>query len=256
MSFVLQVCNTLNNVGDRLAPIITKALYDVDVLEVFDTIPPGHEETPILAGLGSFLGYHGDWPLRVWGTGYEPGNLSRVARTYTGSRAQWKVSAVRGHVTRTILGLSEDVVIGDPCILLPSFYSPDAKHTKRERYFLHCDNDEHPDINDSLEVCSTRMDPFEAIDLIASSTFVFTEALHIAILAYAYDIPWAWCLNKHFRGMVKWYDWFSSIGVNGKCCSYDELEEGRRWFSDNHRSIVKLDMQALIDAFPDDVVSK
>ena len=111
MRRLIQICNGLDNVGDRLAPLITSALFDVEVIKVLAHVPEQYAGIPVLAGLGSCLGYYGDWPLRVWGTGYEPGYMDRVARSYSGTRPLWKVYAVRGYITRTILKLDSDVVI-------------------------------------------------------------------------------------------------------------------------------------------------
>ncbi len=84
--WLLQVCNSLDNVGDRLAAPLTERLFGVRVRPVFRTLPDAHKGAPVLAGLGSFLGYYGDWHLHVWGTGYEPGYVDRKHRRNPGSR--------------------------------------------------------------------------------------------------------------------------------------------------------------------------
>ncbi len=251
---VLQICNGLKNVGDLLAPIITSKLTGASVDGLFKTLPEGYAGEPILAGLGSFLGYYGDWPLHVWGTGFEPGYMDRHARAYCGGRPGWRFFAVRGYLTRMVFHLDENVIVGDPAIVMPRIYEPKAHKTERVRYFLHCDNDEPPEIGVDVEICTTRMDPFRAIDLIAGSSFVFTEALHIAILAYAYGVPWAWSLNKHLRGLFKWFDWFSSIGVAARWFPPSALVQATRWFDESHRGFLRLDPTALIDAFPEEVL--
>jgi len=254
MAQVIQICNDLCNVGDILAPIITSRLFGVEVVRVFKSVPQEYDGIPILAGLGSCLGYYGEWPLRVWGTGFEPGYMDRKARAYQGNRPLWRVHAVRGHVTRTILKLGGDVAIGDPAILTPRIYQPQAVLPRQVRYFVHCDNRECPLAEEGVERISARMDPFDAIDLICASRFVFTEALHVAILAQAYGIPWAWSLDKHIRAMVKWFDWFSSLGVRARCFAPSELAEARRWYDKVHRSFTELDEDSLLKAFPADVI--
>lgn len=250
MQRILQICNDLNNVGDRLASIITERLFGYEVVRVFKDVPPDLTGKPILGGLGSFLGYYGEWPLHVWGTGYEPGYVDSKTRAHPGSRLEWTIHAVRGHVTRTFLKLPSDVPVGDPAILMPRLYSPKSTTYEKIRYFLHCDNDESPPLIPDIPVVSTRQDPFDAIDQIASSGFVFTEALHVAILAYAYSVPWAWSLNKHTRGMVKWYDWFSAIGIPPRCFWYGELSDAQKWYRQSRTSFQRLDPNRLVAAFP------
>ena len=227
-------------------------MLDVEVIKVLAHVPEQYAGIPVLAGLGSCLGYYGDWPLRVWGTGYEPGYMDRVARSYSGTRPLWKVYAVRGYITRTILKLDSDVVIGDPAILLPRIYQPHHAPTRDTRYFLHCENDKAPDVD--ADIVSTHMDPFQAIDLICASRFVFTEALHVAILAHAYSIPWAWSLNKHVRGMIKWFDWFSSIGVAPKPFTPTEIDQAMRWYASVRSEFRHLNDDALLRSFPHDVI--
>jgi len=253
MSQILQICNEIPNVGDRLASFITEQLFDLKVVRVFGTLPEKHIGKPVLVGLGSCLGYYGDWLLHVWGTGYEPGYIDTAHRMNPGSRALWNVHAVRGHVTRTILKLPNETPIGDPGILLPRIYQPSAAPQAKVRYFQHCENPFQPDISGIDEFISTDVDPFKAIDLIVASDFVFTEAMHIAILAHAYGIPWAWSLNKHTRGIVKWYDWFSSIGVRGCCFKPSELTDACKWYSQVRKDFEPIKCDELISSFPSDI---
>ena len=243
MSRVLQICNDLYNVGDLLAPIVTEKLFGLDVVRVFKTLPDCYSNHRVLGGIGSFLGYYGDWPLSVWGTGFEPGYVDSATRKNPGSRVDWDIRAVRGHITRKILKLDENTPIGDPSLFLPEIYVPECVSYERIRYFTHYDNtDDDFGIQDYFEVCSSRMDPFRAIDLITSSGFVFTESLHVAILSHAYKIPWAWSLNKHHRAMVKWFDWFSSIGAYPSCFTYRELDKARQWYESQQFSVVDHDV--------------
>ena len=250
MAKVLQVCNGLNNVGDRLASIITERIFNIEVVPVFRNLSKEHEGRQVLAGLGSFLGYCGNWPLHVWGTGFEPGYVSRDVRMNPGSRNKWVFHAVRGKVTRTYFKLAKTCPVGDPALLLPRFYNPPGEFQVDTRYFLHCNNEQAPPLSTGISVESTAIDPFYAINLITSSNFVFTEALHIAILAHAYGIPWAWSLNKHTQGMVKWFDWFSSIDVNPAPFWYAQITEARRWAEKTAKISRSVNLNLLVDSFP------
>ncbi|GBE29069.1 exopolysaccharide glucosyl ketal-pyruvate-transferase [bacterium BMS3Bbin04] len=251
MTKILQIVNGIPNVGDLLAPIITEKLFDLEVVPVFKELPPEHIGKPVLGGLGSFLGYYGDWRMNIWGTGYEPGYVDSATKANPGTRMDWTVYAVRGHVTRVALGLPQGIPLGDPAVLMPKIYIPRKAPQEKSRYFLHWENENAPTLlSDGLEIVTTRQDPFQVIDYISATDFVFTEALHVAILAFAYGVPWAWILNKHTRGMIKWFDWFSSIGVEGRCFTVTELDEARKWYAKNARKFNKIDSDKLLQVFP------
>lgn len=249
---ILQICNYLYNIGDLLAPIITEQITGKQVIKVFKEIPEEYKEERILAGLGSFLGYYGDYPITVWGTGFEPGYLNRTARKNPGSRLNWKYHAVRGYLTQAVFGANDNVIIGDAALVMPKFYNPSVLKENPKRYFRHYSNTVNPDISDRYIIHSTRMNPFEAIDLISNSRFVFTEALHVAILANAYDIPWAWSLNKHKRAMFKWFDWFSSLGIAAQWFHSQDSEQAETWFSNNYKKMRRINPQDLLNVFPEE----
>ena len=249
-SMIPQICNSLYNVGDLLAPIITEKITNKEVIKVFKSIPKEYKEERILAGLGSFLGYYGDYPISDWGTGFEPGYLNRIARLNPGSRQDWEYHAVRGHLTKTVLGIKNDVVIGDAALVMPVFYNPTVLNENPKRYFRHYSNNSNPNITNEFIIHSTRMDPLKAIDLITNSQFVFTEALHVAILAQAYGVPWAWSLNKHKRAMFKWFDWFSSLSIASKWFHPQNSAQAEMWFENNYRSMQKINPNDLLNAFP------
>jgi hypothetical protein len=249
---ILQICNSLDNVGDLLAPIITERITNKEVIPIFKTIPDEYCGSRILAGLGSFLGYYGDWPLSIWGTGLEPGYMDRNARENLGSRKSWEYFALRGHLTKTVFGVKNKVVIGDSALVMPVLYNPTALNENPRRYFRHFSNNSNPKINAHFQIHHTRMNPFEAIDLITNSKFVFTEALHIAILAQAYGVPWAWSLNKHKRAMFKWFDWFSSLNIASQWFPPQDSSQAERWYMRNYRDFSKINPQDLLNAFPEE----
>ena len=250
---ILQICNEIPNFGDRLARIITERLFGHSVIEVFNAIPSDFSNTRVLAGLGSFLGYYLDWPLEVWGTGFEPGYLPRETLRTLARPPNWRIHAVRGHVTRVAFGLHDDIPVGDPGYLVPNFYTPHATYPAKVRYFTHCDHSDEKINVDADEVISTTEDVFSIIDRIVSSEFVFTESLHVAIVAHAYNIPWAWALRKHYRGMTKWYDWFSSIDVNGTCFRPQDLLTARCWYKGAKSDMKRINTDRLLAAFPHDI---
>jgi hypothetical protein len=246
---LLQIHAPVDNVGDRLAPLITERLFGYTVARMSPALMPV-EGRRVLSGLGSSLGGYGDWTVDVWGTGHEPGYTGPAVPS-SAERSRWRVHAVRGPLTKRLLQLDEDIPIGDPALATPLFYRPKARPTQPVRYFTHCDNDGDPRPGEIYETVSTRIDPFAAIDLIAASDFVLTEALHVAILAHAYGIPWAWAFGKHRAGIVKWHDWLASVGATPERFGVREERRARAW---HHRQRFRaVDVARLLGAFPHDI---
>lgn len=251
---ILQICNKLRNVGDSLASVITERVTGKNVIKIFDYTRNEYNDKRILAGLGSFLGYYGHLPLSVWGTGFEPGYMNREARAFHGDRSEWKFHAVRGYLTKRVFGLDDSIIIGDTALVMPKIYEPRFSKVKIKRYFRHYSNNITPKGLDSFSIHSTRIDPFAAIDLIINSSFVFTESLHIAILSYSYNVPWAWSLNKHKRAMFKWLDWFSSIEIPARWFPPTAAIDAEKWFHLNYKYMKRISPELLYSAFPDEIL--
>jgi hypothetical protein len=256
MPKVVQLYIDIDNVGDRLAPILTERLFGLSV-ESFDA--SRHLVSPpaggILAGLGSFLCNCQDLPLRVWGTGYEYGYIFRRYAQVQGRGSSWHVHAVRGPISRDLLHLPDSVAIGDPALLTPRIHEPSPAPHATVRYFTHYANSERVPVPAPVEICTTRMPPLAAVDLIVASGFVFTESLHVAILAHAYGVPWAWSFNRHRAGVLKWYDWMLSAGLEPRAFHNTQLADARHWARAQARARPLYDRERLLDAFPRDVAS-
>ncbi|MFT4560459.1 MAG: hypothetical protein ACI9BW_000193 [Gammaproteobacteria bacterium] len=235
--------------GDLLAPVITERLFDVPVHRVYGAQTNDFKERPLLAGLGSILANFGDLNVHVWGAGYEPGYIFRRYMRAPGSRLGWKIHAVRGPHTAAVLRAGSEVVLGDPGLLVPRFYEPKSVQHEPGRYFTHCEN-KPSDVTVDLPTLSTAQEAFAVVDAIVASDFVFTEALHVAIVAQAFKVPWAWSLNSHTRGVFKWFDWFASIGIEPRCFDYTEVQGAKRWALDAHRRAQPPSSEALLRAFP------
>lgn len=80
----------------------------------------------------------------------------------------------------------------------------------------------------------TKEDTINMIDVLAGADFVLASAMHGCITAHAYGVPFA-VYEPEGGGSLspKWYDWFSSIGIDSSqvtVCS--TVEEGRDWYED------------------------
>jgi len=227
MHQIYQLCQRIYNMGDILAPIITERVFGTPVHRIYGDQTQQFTQHELLAGLGSMLANFHDLDLHVWGAGYEPGYLMKRCLNAPSERKRWKIHAVRGPHTRALLRAQQDVVIGDPALLVPSFYTPKSTPHEVHRYFLHCDSQSPENVAIDLPVQRTAAEPFHVIDTIVHSDFVFTEALHAAIIAQAYDVPWAWSFNHHSSGVFKWFDWFASIDVAPRCFHLSESVDAK-----------------------------
>ena len=185
----------------------------------------------VLLGPGSIIDYCEKFASSiVWGSGIDPHygkiplNLSAV-----------KFLAVRGPLTRELLKLDISV-LGDPGLLLPSIFprKPEAgpvaivvhhsttKRRLRDMLF-------NP-YNSGYHIVDPRNSWRNIVDQICSSSFVFCQSLHGAIVAEAYGVPWAWWKGFHGRvATFKWHDWFGSIGIAPADFSLRELDRAMRW---------------------------
>ena len=132
---------------------------------------------------------------------------------------------VRGELTRKALGLPIGTPIGDTALLLPRFYTPKPHNDAAGKvlwipHFRHPDPTDmdkkdcpdllvmRPNIENSTEGC------LDMIDAICSSSFVMANAMHAAIIACAYGIPFAFWGGTEINYPFKWSDFSSALGFN------------------------------------------
>ncbi|MDR7035672.1 GT2 family glycosyltransferase/glycosyltransferase involved in cell wall biosynthesis [Methylobacterium sp. BE186] len=151
--------------------------------------------------------------------------------------ARCRFYGVRGPLSRDVLGLPPDTVLGDTALLLPLVHEASRdSHTAGQTVCV-------PHINDSARseaevaamsgadtVLVPRITPGVAslratIDAIASASFVLCGSLHAAIVAHAYDVPFAFWDSGHLDIPFKWRDFAGSIGI--PTVFVGSVEEGR-----------------------------
>ena len=187
----------------------------------------------IFLGIGSILDQRYDGPNKklVLGAGVRD---PKTAPDLTAGN--WDVRFVRGPLSAHALGLPEKVSISDPALLCPIVYPPPQKHrlTTQRRigfipYFrtdpiyaqLLC-------ASADLQYIPVTLSPERFVAMLARCTHVISEAMHGAILADAYHIPWRPCRisNIHHEGLThvfKWGDWMASIGVEADFLALPQL---------------------------------
>ena len=166
---------------------------------------------------------------------------------------------VRGPLSRDILGLPEGTPLGDPALILPRMYVPRrdpaaAGRTLCMPHFLDRTDDAallaatgadvvlRPNIPSGLDACRGL------IDALASAKFVLAGALHGAIVAYAYGVPFAFYNAPKVDIPFKWRDFAMSIGFD--CAFVDTIAAGEAYYGANQGRASQCSIDGLLDVAP------
>ncbi len=84
-------------------------------------------------------------------------------------------------------------------------------------------------------IVETLDDTIRITHKIAGARFVLAGAMHAAIVAHAYGVPFALLDGPYIDCMPKWYDWFDSVGL-GEPVFVSNIVEGRQWYNENVRN--------------------
>jgi hypothetical protein len=155
-------------------------------------------------------------------------------------RARCQFHGIRGPLSRKHLGLPEDTVLGDPGFLMPILFQPSRKADTSGKNICvphYCDSKSHdellrlsgaeavvkPEIRNSLAALEY------IIDQIASAKFVLTGSLHAAIVAAAYNVPFAFWDNGHVDIPFKWRDTAALLDIGTSFAP--NLKEGEQIYA-------------------------
>jgi hypothetical protein len=142
------------------------------------------------------------------GIGY--GKLPKIDKT-------WTFLAVRGAYSKKAFDLSDEVILLDGAYLLKDCYQkPDVKVTNKFGYIPHVGSLNYGDWKRVCELAGIRfIDPRLGLDeflkVLCSCEKVLTEAMHGAIIADCYGIPWKPVKAYHHINTQKWNDWLSAF---------------------------------------------
>lgn len=208
----------LGNFGDDLNPWLWPKVFPGRFAgEVYHNpkqrgpFDPGQ---PLFIGIGTLLNAHvpAANPKIVFGSGVGYGDMPNVD-------AQWRFSFVRGPLTAQKLGLPADKSIMDPAVLAADYAETAAPGMQTLAYMPHCASARHADWAALCDDAGLRfIDPRWPVDKVLAelrrTSTLITEALHGAILAEAFRIPWAPVKSSPTVLDFKWVDWCQSIGLD------------------------------------------
>ncbi|MBP0495696.1 polysaccharide pyruvyl transferase family protein [Pararoseomonas indoligenes] len=131
---------------------------------------------------------------------------------------------VRGTLSRDALGLPRSTPLGDSAFLLPRMYQPKNDPAVAGKvlwvpHFHHQDPsgqdlDKCPDYVVKRPAIPNDAASCEAfIDAIVSARFVMANAMHAAVTALAYGIPFAFWSGSGINVPFKWRDLTSAFGI-------------------------------------------
>ena len=209
--------NLTSNFGDALAPVIVRAILGRDLPRA-----ENGESYATLISLGSVLHVAGHFEEHlIWGTGFEPAYGKLKFR-------KLNVAAVRGPMTQKVAGVST-VPWGDPALLMPRIVQREPTANGGIILVPH-----HTSYRWARYLPMKVVNPLDhwsrVLDEILDAKFVWCEAMHAAILATAFGVPWAWWQGRHGgRASFKWADWFGSIGVEPRAFPLWRLRQAQRW---------------------------
>ena len=193
------------NFGDMLNPILWPKIFP-------NTFDDNNDE--LFLGIGSIIwqGYPQDSVKHVFGSGCGYRSIPFIDKN-------WIFHFVRGPKTALALGLSPSLAITDPAILLKKYYQNKKIKKHKVSFIPHWSAIIHRSYY--KETCSklgvnfiSPLDkPDFIIDEILSSKLLFAEALHGAVVADTFRIPWI-PVNMHGINHFKWIDWCNSMGVS------------------------------------------
>ena len=145
---------------------------------------------------------------------------------------------VRGPLSRDGLGLPQDTVLGDPGLLVPLLHSV----PRRRRGVLCIVHmlDPKPDAEIQRETGADRVVRAAIpgnqaalcsfLEMIANASFVLSGALHGAIVACAYSVPFAYYDSGYVDVPFKWHDFAASVGI--PCRFAKTASEGRALYQE------------------------
>ncbi len=134
-------------------------------------------------------------------------------------------------------------VTKDPAYLLPHILtqaSPNAlaivvRHIKDPSDYNEFTAHEYGADSVISAVVETIDETIAMVHKISGARFVLAGAMHAAITAHAYGIPFALLDGPYIDCLPKWYDWFASIDL-GEPVFVSNVAEGRKWYNDNVRN--------------------
>lgn len=203
------------NFGDLIGPYLISKITNKPVLNITKECDSG------FMTVGSILQLIDRKNMVVWGSGFIQNPTEEVINNI--KRFSPEILSVRGkktveYLVEANISIPENIVYGDPALILPLFYEPLLKGPKKIGvcpHFMHKSNFLAEIVQDDfIKIIDVQTDVESAVDAISSSSVCISTSLHGLIIAQAYGIPWVWLeiYDKNLLGNdFKFKDFFSTL---------------------------------------------
>lgn len=178
-------------------------------------------------------------PIIVWGSG-------SIGSGFPNMNPKDEILAVRGPLTQSWLNLPPNIPLGDPALLMPRIFQPKKIKLGPLKVFNYS-NGEH-----GLSMRVNKWYWQSMIQTIASADIILSNSLHAAILAQAYNTPWAiYQFNQNNPFPLRWNDWFAYLNLPAEAIKpVSNTEDAFNWWDKWHKYIQMPSLQPLIDSCP------
>lgn len=131
----------------------------------------------------------------------------------------WDIRFVRGRNTASILGLDQNLAVGDAAILIRTLNLPAREKRYDTSYMPHFESASQGSWEDVCAKAGVHLiDPRWPVDRVLNdmleSRLVISEAMHGVIVADALRVPWRAIEPLDPNHRAKWQDWASVLDVD------------------------------------------
>lgn len=200
------------NFGEMIGPFLYQRITG---REAWFSLPSDYSRSSVYVTVGSILGASRRNAI-VWGSG--------VLRTDQEFTRPWRTHAVRGPFSWRAYrrqGYRCPEVFGDPAILLPMVYKPEAPPKRYDiglvPHFrdLRCARARlTQDLAERVAIVDVRQPIEDVVEKIRMCKRIASSSLHGLVVAHAYGVPAQWVNLGHVSGDgVKYQDYFHSVGI-------------------------------------------
>ena len=174
----------------------------------------GADDKILMFGIGTVLGEDTEGADTVLVCGSGCGYSRNIGSIDT---EKFKIFFVRGKNTERLLNLPEGTGITDPGILTPECFPPSEKHGNIV-YVPHWESASSPLWRIACKRAGIQyVDPLAPIEevmaAISGADLVIAEAMHAAITADAYRVPWVPVATSARINKFKWSDWAGTLNM-------------------------------------------
>nr|WP_314542802.1 polysaccharide pyruvyl transferase family protein [uncultured Massilia sp.] len=193
------------NFGDDLNPWI----WDTLAPELFDG-----DDSRILVGIGTLINDKAPAaPLKlVFGSGVGYNGRPQIDE-------RWQFYCVRGPRSAQFLNLAPSLAISDPAVLLTQVAGPAPEPTGKVYFMPHHGSLGNADWRPvcaaaGIEFLDPSDDARETVHKIRGARLIIAEAMHAAIVADAFRVPWVPVSCYDHILDFKWRDWCESLRMD------------------------------------------